>query len=70
MLSEFVVPIYYDGFVDAVIELRQENKQLAITLGYYVRKLAVLKRGEGIRRRDSVMRTEGQDFLDLYSSSW
>lgn len=48
-----------------MLELRKENKQLAVTLGYFVKKLAVLKKGEAIRTGDAVMREEASGFIDL-----
>lgn len=69
-LNEFACPKFYDAFVEAVLELRQENKQLAVTLGYYVKKLVVLKKAEGIKCGDAIMRDDASEFLDLYNSSW
>lgn len=70
MLSDFIAPQYYDNVVDAVIELRKENKQMVLTLGHFVKKLAILKIGEAIRGQDKALKEEAQSFLDLYSSSW
>lgn len=70
MLSDFIAPQYYDDIVDAVLELRQANKQLAVTLGHFIKKLAILKIGEAIRQGDKAMKEVAQNFLDLYTSSW
>lgn len=63
-------PAFYDKWVEAVVGLREKNKQLAVTLGYFVKKLAILKRAEAIRKGDVTMREEASEFIDLYQSSW
>ena len=67
---EFLKPAHYNLWVRSVIELRQMNKQLAVTVSYYTKKLAVMKKAEGILRSIPTMKEEASNFLDLYSSSW
>lgn len=69
-LSDFIHPKYYDSFVSAVIELRKENQQLAVTLGFFIRKIALKKKATAIKNGNETERTVAADFLDVYDSSW
>lgn len=69
-MSEMLKPQFYDVFVSSVLEIRKENKQLAFTLGHYVKKLCLLKTAEAIKSMDDAMKMEAERFLDLYNSSW
>lgn len=68
--SELLRPEYYDAFVAAVLEIRQSNKQLALTLGHYVKQICLLNISEGIKSENKAMRKGSEDFLKLYNSSW
>lgn len=68
--SELLRPEYYDAFVAAVLEIRQSNKQLALSLGHYVKQICLLNISEGIKSGNKVMRKRSEDFLKLYDSSW
>ena len=39
-LANFLKPKHYDTFVQAVLEIREQNKQLALTLGHYIKQIA------------------------------
>lgn len=69
-LNEFLNAKYYDIFVQAVLAMRAENRQLAVTVGYYIKKLCLIKQAEGIKANDSSKRNDAKDFLDVYNSSW
>lgn len=51
-LTEFLHPRYYDDFVTAVLSIREINKQMAFTLGHYIKKLCYLKLSEAIKKQD------------------
>lgn len=69
-LSDLIDPGYYDAFVTAVLKIRAVNKQLALTLGHYIRQVCMLSIGECIKKSDRMGRSKGEDFLQLYNSSW
>lgn len=69
-LTDFLQPKFYDVFVQAILKLREENQQLALTVGYYIKKLCLIKQAEGIKSGDSNKRVEAKDFMDIYNSSW
>lgn len=67
---DFLKPQFYDRFVDSVIEIRKTNRQLAFTLGHYIRKICRLNLAEAIKSGDAQKKSNSQDFLDLFDSSW
>lgn len=68
--KNFLKPEYYDAFVQAALHFRKDNKQMAFTLGHYIRKLCLLNISECIKSKDSDMKADTQDFLDLFQGSW
>jgi hypothetical protein len=68
--SEFLRPEFFDAFRTSVLEIRNTNKQLAFTLGPYIRKLCLLNIAEAIKCRDKVRKKASQDFLDIFNSEW
>lgn len=69
-LSMVLTPGHYDDCVNAVLELRKKNKQMALTLGHYIKKVTYLKLAEGIKAQNEAQKRESKEFLELFSSSW
>lgn len=69
-LSELLHPSYYDAFVTAVLKIRTTNKQLALTLGHFIRQVCLLNIAQGIKTGNKPLRKNSEDFLQLYTSSW
>lgn len=68
--DEYLRPEYYDTFVAAVLQIRDANKQLALTLGHYIKQLCLLNIAESIKSRNKQMKADSEDFLQLFNSSW
>lgn len=68
--AQLLAPEFYDQFVAAVLQIRAENKQLAIQLGHMVKSITFLNIAQCIKARDSARRQASEDFLQLYRSSW
>ena len=43
---------------------------LALKAGQLLKKLAFLKKGNAIRKRDSTQRQDAEDFISLYEAEW
>lgn len=69
-LSMLLTPAHYDDCVNAVLELRKKNKQMALTLGHYIKKACYLKLAEGIKSQHEDLKLESKEFLELFASSW
>lgn len=71
---EILKPSYYDTFVQAVLNIRENNKQLAFTLGNYIKELCMLNIGQCIKQKgkggQKKRKEDTDDFLQLYNSSW
>lgn len=61
---------YYDNCVRAVLKMRDQNKQMAFTLGHIIKKMTYLKLSARIKLQDEERKKESREFLDLYNSSW
>lgn len=68
--SDFLKPCYYNRFVEAVIKIREEDKQLAVTLGHYIKQICLLNIAEAIKLGNPGRKSDCRDFLELYNSSW
>lgn len=69
-LSQFITPGHYDDCVNAVLQLREQNQQMAFTLGHYIKKICYIKLAEGIKAQNESQKKESKDFMDLYLHSW
>lgn len=69
-LSTYLKPQYYDSMVEAVLEIRKSNKQLALTLGHYIKQVCLLNIGEAIKNGDKVKKSNSEEFLQLFNGSW
>ena len=69
-LAGFLKPQYYDAFTASALEIRKKNKQMALTLGHYIKQIAVLNIGEAIRESNSIKKNATEDFLLLFNGSW
>lgn len=67
---EYLKPQFFNAFRTSVLNLRTENKQLAFTLGPYIKKLCLLNISEAIKRHDHTARDNSKDFLDIFNSEW
>lgn len=68
--TEFIKPKYYDSFVEAVLNVRATNKQMALTMGHYLKKLALIKLTQSIKNQSETGKLESREFLELFSTSW
>lgn len=68
--SELLSPRFYDNFVAATLVLRGKSKQLAVTLGHYLKQICMLNIAEGIKSGNKKLREDSELFLQLYNSSW
>ena len=69
-LSDFIHPKFYDAFVESVTDIRSQNKQLALTLGHFIKKITLKKKASAIKKGDRMERNDAEDFLAIYDSSW
>lgn len=68
--ADFYKPQYYNAFRDAVLKIRETNKQLALTLGHYIKRLCLLNKSEASKNGLKNVRQDSQDFLDIYNAEW
>lgn len=68
--SELLRPQYYDAFVSSVLAIRETNKQVALTLGHYIKQICLLNIAESIKSQNKAAEKEAEKFLKLYNSSW
>lgn len=68
--SELLKPQYYDAFVESVLIIRESNKQLALTLGHFIKQICLLNIAEGIKQQDKEREKHSEKFLKLFTSSW
>ena len=68
--QQLLRPEFYDAFVESVLGIRKENKQVAFTLGHYIKKLCLLNIAEAIKSKNPVMKSRTQEFFDLYNGMW
>lgn len=68
--TDFYKPKYYNAFRDSVLKIRESNKQLALTLGHYIKKLCLLNISESSKAGSNEVRKDCQDFLDIYNAEW
>ena len=70
LLSEYLRPRCHDSSVAAVLEIRKTNKQLALTLGHYIKQVCLLNIGEAIKNGCKMQTADSEDFLQLCNGSW
>lgn len=69
-LSSLFSSEYYDKFVSSVLTIREKNKQLAFTIGHYIKQLCVMNISLCNKVKDYELKQLSKDFLDDYNSSW
>lgn len=69
-LSEFFKPKYYEAFECCVLKIRETNKQLAFTVGNYVKQLCIMNISMCIRKDNFDLQKLSKNFLNEYNSSW
>ena len=82
-IEEFLTPATFDCCVAGVKNLCVitgspslsgtqvfEKPDLALKAGQLLKKLAFLKKGNAIRKRDSTQRQDAEDFISLYEAEW
>lgn len=67
---ELLRPQYYDAFVESVLKIRTTNKQLALTLGHFIKQICLLNIAESIKQQDKESEKLSEKFLKLFNSSW
>jgi hypothetical protein len=70
LLADFLCPSQYDNVVRAVLQIREKNKQMAVTLGPYVKKAVYLQLAEFIKCGSEEGKKKCKEFLNLYNASW
>lgn len=68
--SELLRPQFYDEFVNSVLVIRETNKQLALTLGHYIKQICLLNIAQSIKAENKQAEQMSESFLKLYNSSW
>lgn len=68
--SELLSPEFYDAFVESVLTIRDQNKQLALTLGHYIKQICLLNIAESIKSNNKQFEKQSEKFLKLFNSSW
>lgn len=68
--SELLRPQYYDAFVSSVLTIRETNKQVALTLGHYIKQICLLNIAQSIKTGNKDAEKQSEKFLKLYHSSW
>lgn len=71
-LSEFITGRNFAKVVDATkcLALECDSPQLALTLGHYIKHVALLKGSLGIQTESAQIVTEARDFKELYNAHW
>ncbi|XP_021361550.1 uncharacterized protein LOC110455631 [Mizuhopecten yessoensis] len=82
-IEEFINPMHFDTCVQGVKSLAEETDQLslsgtktfkkpslALKAGHLLRKIAELKKGQGIRNKDDTLKVAAADFIELYNTEW
>lgn len=71
-IDYYLCPSEFKNVVHAVKELSQEanSPNLALTLGHYVKQLALLKGSKGIETGNEKKQKEAKDFQELYAAHW
>lgn len=71
-LSEFINGRHFLKVVDATksLALECDSPQLALTLGHYIKHIALLKGSIGIQEENTQIVNEARDFKELYSAHW
>lgn len=71
-LSEYLTGRNFAKVINATktLALECDSPQLALTLGHYIKHIALLKGSLGIQTENPKLVTEANDFKELYSAHW
>ncbi|XP_052261565.1 uncharacterized protein LOC127865682 [Dreissena polymorpha] len=71
-LSEFITGMNFMKVLNATknISLESDSPQLALTIGHYIKHIALLKSSIGVQTEDEQMIKEARHFTELYNAHW
>lgn len=69
-MSSMIDPSCYESFVQTVRKSMSKSKQLAFTLGIYIKQLTLLKIAEAIKESNRREKENAEEFLQVYSATW
>ena len=71
-LDSYISPREFMNVVECVKEVSRESDspQLAITIGHYLKQIALLKASLGLQTDNARRKKEANDFQELYAAHW